>query len=109
MVYRLCLSMGGPNSGWGNWTLYEDRKEFEERLLDALIEAAARNRRKRSRACWTWFKAKFGKEPEYIGVEKVIAAEALIDGEWVDMEPRLVPPSVVFEKGSYQQEDRTNG
>lgn len=97
-VYRLRLSRGTRSSHVGDWTIYEDFAEFERRLLEAMVEAGSRHENRDDRSRWilqAWRSAK-GLKDEDFGLNKVIGAERLVDGEWVDMKPTLIPPRVEF-------------
>lgn len=98
-VYRLRLSRGTESSHVPDWTIYEDFDRFERRLLEALVEAGSRGRNRDDKSRWllqAWRSAK-GLKDERFGLNSVIGAEVLVDGEWLDMKPRLILPSVVFD------------
>lgn len=104
-VYRLKLARGnqsGSGSG-GDWRLYESRKEFEADLLCALIEAAAHgtNRDRSWPARW-WLQHKLRKGEDVPHAEwttsRVVAAERLVSGEWVDLGASLIEPSIRYEE-----------
>lgn len=113
-IYRLKLSRGHGSSHAPDWRLYEDRDRFLLDLTEAMIEAAGRSTPyrpqygadaraiyERNRATWlacaAWVKNVFKRDPSGYGIRKVIGAEKLIDGEWVDIKPTLVPPHVTVE------------
>lgn len=112
-IYRLRLSRGHGDgqSHSPDWRLYEDRDRFMVDLTEAMIEATGRTRpsgpqygadavkiyERRKRAwlsCRAWVKHAFGRDPGGHGIQQVIGAEVLVDGEWHDLNPVLVPPHV---------------
>lgn len=116
-VYRLRLSRGRGNgqSHSPDWRLYENYDRFMRDLTEAMIEAAGRTlphrpmygsdaltieelNRKRWLACGAWVRHVFKRDPSGHGIQQVIGAEKLIDGEWVDMKPRLLPPRVEIDE-----------
>lgn len=98
-VYRLKLRRG-TTSNWPDWRLYESKGDFESDLLEALIEEAANyhNRSPFVGACRAWIEHMFNRDRNYRAVVRVIGAEQLIDGEWVELKPRLVPPSLEYDR-----------
>lgn len=98
-VYRLRLSKGTESSHVPDWRIYDDREDFERDLLEALVEAGARARNRDDKVRWLLqaYRRALGKEDAKFGINAVIGAETLTEGEWVDMKPRLIPPSVVFD------------
>lgn len=99
-VYRLKLRRG-TGSSFPDWKLYESKEEFDRDLLDALIEEAAnyRNRSPFVAACSQWIKQMFPWRDDYrySPISTVVGAERLIDGEWVALKPRLLPPRLEFD------------
>lgn len=92
----------------GQWDLYENREAFEAAVLEAMIEvaAAAHNRdpvvRRAERACAMWARSMFARsvfsrDDDLRPVERVYAVEQLVDGEWVELAPRLVPPRLEWD------------
>lgn len=114
-IYRLRLSRGhGTGSSHSpDWRLYEDRERFLSDLTEAMIEATGRTlphrpqygrdaaeiherNRKAWLACSAWVRHIFKRDPGGHGIQQVIGAEVLVDGEWVDLCPELLPPRVDF-------------
>lgn len=102
-IYRLRVARGNHSAGGGNWTLYENRQDFEAAVFGALVEEATNVKegtpeRRRARL-WLEKVLRGGKD---VGLhewttQKVVAAEKLVNGQWVDLGARLVPPSVEFD------------
>lgn len=99
-IYRLRTSQGTANSASGHWEYYEDLARFTDDLLEALIEAEGRNgyRGGKERSLWlscrAWLTEILKKDTDGYGTNRVIGAEHLVDGVWVDVEPKLTPPDV---------------
>lgn len=92
----------GSGSG-GDWTLYESRDLFEGDVLRSLIEEAgnihARGRSfSRGSRAWLVQVVRRGKDVETAEwtVQRFIAAEQLVDGQWQDLGARLVEPSIAW-------------
>lgn len=100
-IYRLKLRRGRGGSSSPDWRLYEDEKDFNDALLEALIEAQASNpdnyRQSAYRPCMYWVRHILRREDDCRPVARVISAEKLEDGRWVDVNPRLLPPRLEFE------------
>lgn len=115
-IYRLRLSKGNGsgNSHSPDWRLYESRDRFLQDLTAAMIEATGRTsprrpqygrdadeiyqqRRKAWIACQDWVRHVLGRDPSGHGIQQVIGAEILVDGEWEALTPKLLPPRVVLE------------
>jgi hypothetical protein len=99
-LYRLHTARRNGNASTGNVEHYESRERFEEDLLLALIEATAadtdyRRSRLTWRGCRAWLEHVLKRDGGW-QAERVVAAQHLVDGQWVDLAPVLVPPHVVF-------------
>lgn len=81
--------------------LYESPERFEADLFDALLDAATGEKAHwySLRTISAWIRYRRGENADYgKRVERVVAAQQLIDGDWVDLKPRLVPPSIAYEE-----------
>lgn len=101
-IYRLRLSKGTSNSHVPDWRLYENRAEFERDLLESMLEVESRNHRSRLTdsehwAVRIWHRLRGTGNDDGFGINKIIGAEQLIDDEWVDLRPRLVPPKIEYD------------
>lgn len=81
--------------------LYERPEDFEADLFDALLDAATEKAAHwySLRTISAWIRYRRGEDADYgKRVQRVIAAQQLIDGDWVDLKPHLVPPSIAYEE-----------
>jgi len=103
-IYRLRLSKGTQNSHVPDWRLYESRDSFEHDLMDAMLEAESRAYRSKMTDAEhylvkIWHRLRGTGNSDAFGINKIVGAEQLIDDEWVDLKPRLVPPRIEFDNG----------
>jgi hypothetical protein len=99
-LYRIKMGMRSGAASWGKWDYYEDENSFKEKLLLALISEEA-TRARGSRLIWRSARAWLGEilevDENKPQIDRVFAAEKLVEGEWVDLKPRLIPPSLEFD------------
>lgn len=103
-IYRLKLRYGTNGSSSPDWKIYENFQEFEEKLLEAAIEAKSRSFNYTRGREWLkfdwWNRYILGREDDYSGrirkVSNVIGAEKLVDGQWVELNYTLHPPRLEF-------------
>lgn len=83
----------------GDVQLYESAEAFESDLFSALLDVElhkAQGWPRRMLYAWKSYRSK-GEEEEFrLRVQRVIAAQKMTDGEWVDLHPVLVPPRLEF-------------
>lgn len=105
-VFRIKLAMGTATSGGGEWRMYDDREEMEVALFNAMLEVEARgdvyrNPQREMLRAWVlrFLPQAREKDKEYpdlrrYGIRNVFAVEQFIDGEWVALKYRIIPPSL---------------
>ena len=95
-LYRVQVSFKRGASSWGSTKIYEDRETMERDLLPWLIEARADAYDRTNdiwRACRAWAKAFFNPDDEDAPTAtRVRGVEKLVNGRWLAMDPKLVPP-----------------
>lgn len=100
-VYRLRLARTSGAASWGDVDYFEDRERFQARLFDAMLQAEVHDARRmdlRTRLLSVWQNRPGTDRDEPVKITRVIAAEKLVDGEWVDLEPVLIPPGLTFKE-----------
>lgn len=102
-MYRLRIVRGNGGSSSGKVEHFENRERFELEVLEALIEAFADGRshgtaHQKWRAAYGWRKKVIDrrKGDDRLRCIRFMAAEQLVNGEWVDLKPELLLPSILW-------------
>lgn len=101
-IYRLFTRTGTPGRVNGpHVEIYDDRQEFEEDLMMALLKSERANhdnyRSDFYRSIRTWFVGT-GTDDSYPTTLSVQKAEKLVDGEWKELKYVLHPPRLELEE-----------
>lgn len=98
-MWRLRLAKGTGMSGGGEWSYYESRDDIESALFAAVVEMKAcesprtREAEREKRRWWHWRQLNGGDDvSQRWFVQRIVAVEHLVDGEWVDTPWSITPP-----------------
>lgn len=95
-LYRLHVARKKGNASWGDVEYVEDRMILDSKLTDALLDVAAEEAHSFKLQLirkWQRFRGKPVDGPD---VTRVVKCQKLVGGEWVDLNPVLIPPRVEY-------------